>query len=260
MTAKSKQTDTNPSNNARDIWLKRECGYNWCPACPSRAGRYGSAMPPAPSRYAHRSTIFLLSPARCGGERGLRLIDGSSPSELARRLHEPSGAPLCEVFTFLSALYFRGKLTYARAFSRPPPALQGVLIVAPGTGLLHESAVVTAEHLAGFAACAVDHRNPHYVEPLLRDAQALAARAGEDVRFVLLGSIASGKYVEPLLEVFGDNLLFPAEFVGRGDMSRGGLLLRAARDGQELGYVPVQGATRHGPRPARLPKIARRTV
>jgi hypothetical protein len=211
------------------------------------------------SRYAHRNTIFLLSPARCGGERGMRLIDGSSPSELARRLRTQSGAPLCEVFTFLSSLYFRGKLTYARAFSRPPRALAGVLIVAPGAGLMHEGAAVTADHLAGFAAVAVDHRNPRYVEPLLRDAQALAARAGEDVRFVLLGSIASGKYVEPLLEVFGDNLLFPAEFVGRGDMSRGGLLLRAARDGEELGYVPVRGATRRGPRPARLPRLARRT-
>ena len=77
------------------------------------------------------------------------------------------------------------------------------------------------------------------------------------LRVVLLGSIATSKYVEPLLEVFGDRLLFPAEFVGRGDMSRGGLMLRSARAGAELTYVPVAGATRRGPRPARLPRIKR---
>jgi len=41
-------------------------------------------------------------------------------------------------------------------------------------------------------------------------------------------------------------------FVGRGDMSRGGLLLRSVRYEVELDYVPVAGAVRHGPRPPRL--------
>ena len=68
----------------------------------------------------------------------------------------------------------------------------------------------------------------------------------------LLGSIASDKYVTALLEVFGERLTFPKVFVGRGDMSRGGLLLRSARYDVELEYVPVMGAVRHGPRPPRL--------
>ena len=213
-------------------------------------------MPERPaSRYAHRSTVFLLSPARLGGERGRRLIDGTSPSELARQLQQTTGAALCDVFAFLSSLYFRGKLTYARAFARPPASMRGVFLIAPGAGLVHEGEVVTAKELARFARVAVDHKNPDFVAPLVRDAQALAERAGEDTRFVLLGSIASGKYVEPLLKVLGERVVFPADFVGRGDMSRGGLLLRAAREGQELGYVPLLGATRHGARPARLPKL-----
>ena len=88
----------------------------------------------------------------------------------------------------------------------------------------------------------------------MRDARALAvALAGAaSWQVVLLGSVASGKYVEPLTEVFGERLVFPAEFVGRGDMSRGGLLLRSVADGRELDYVPLEGAARHGPRPARL--------
>jgi hypothetical protein len=65
---------------------------------------------------------------------------------------------------------------------------------------------------------------------------------------VLLGSIATGKYVDVLLEVIGERLLFPTDFVGRGDMSRGALLLRAARDGKELIYEPVAGAIRRGRR------------
>ena len=71
---------------------------------------------------------------------------------------------------------------------------------------------------------------------------------------MLLGSIATGKYVDPLLEVFRDRLVFPETFVGRGDMSRGGVLLRAARSGEELSYRPIAGAIRHGKRPPKLPR------
>ncbi len=78
-----------------------------------------------------------------------------------------------------------------------------------------------------------------------------------DAEVVLLGSIASDKYVDLLLDVFDDRLLFPVDFVGRGDMSRGGLLLRSARSGTELSYGPVRGAVRRGPRPPRLPRLPR---
>jgi hypothetical protein len=73
----------------------------------------------------------------------------------------------------------------------------------------------------------------------------------------LLGSIATAKYVEPLLGIFEERLLFPSAFVGRGDMSRGGLMLRSARDGVELSYEPVGSAILHGKRPPKLPKLAR---
>ncbi|HEY2931322.1 MAG TPA: hypothetical protein VGK99_06200 [Acidobacteriota bacterium] len=60
-----------------------------------------------------------------------------------------------------------------------------------------------------------------------------------------------------LLSVFGERLLFPAEFLGRGDMSRGGLMLRCARSGSELTYVAVSGAVRNGPRPPKLEPLVR---
>jgi hypothetical protein len=75
-----------------------------------------------------------------------------------------------------------------------------------------------------------------------------------DCQIVLLGSIATPKYLEPLLDIFGSRLLFPSEFVGRGDMSRGGLMLRCARDGVELDYIPACSAVRRGRRPPKLPK------
>jgi hypothetical protein len=161
------------------------------------------------------------------------------------------------VFAFLSALYFRGKLTYARAFARPPRGVPGVLVITPGEGLVPEDARIDAARLRAFAEVDVHHENERFTSPLLRDAEALATRAGRDAQFVLLGSIASAKYLAPLQAALGDRLLFPAEFVGRGDMSRGGLLLRSARENLELAYAPVAGATLRGPRPPRLPRLPR---
>jgi hypothetical protein len=134
----------------------------------------------------------------------------------------------------------------------------GALVIAPGAGLLDPAVVVTSEHLRAFAAVPVDAAEPRFRVPLERDARTLADRLGEHGRAVLLGSIASAKYVEPLLAILGERLVFPEAFVGRGDMSRGGLMLRAARAGVELDYVPVLGAVRHGPRPPRLPRLPRR--
>jgi hypothetical protein len=69
---------------------------------------------------------------------------------------------------------------------------------------------------------------------------------------VLLGSVANAKYTTPLLEVFAERLRFPSDFVGRGDMSRGGLMLRRVRENLELPYAPVSGSILHGKRPSKL--------
>lgn len=87
---------------------------------------------------------------------------------------------------------------------------------------------------------------------MLRDAKRIRAEIDDGAEVVLLGSIATGKYVDPLLTVFGARLVFPETFVGRGDMSRGGILLRSTRAERELTYVPVAGAVRHGRRPPKL--------
>ena len=202
------------------------------------------------------SRVFLLSPASSGGERAALLFDSRARFELAQRLRTRAGAPLGEVFSFLSGLYFRGKLTYSLTFASPPAGVPGVLVITPGQVLQPPQKLVTLRHIARYASVSIDLGEPRYRRPLTRDAKALAA-AAPTTEFVLLGSIATGKYVDILVEAFGDRLLFPGDFVGRGDMSRGGLLLRCARARVELPYVPVRGAVRHGARPPRLEKIRR---
>jgi hypothetical protein len=195
-------------------------------------------------------TVFLLSPASCAGTRaGLLLRGGASP--LAARLRD-GGAPLGEVFTFMSSLYFRGKLAYATAFGAPPPGWAGALVMAPGRGLVAADRPIGIADLRAMSFIDVDPGVPAYREPLVRDATALAGTLEPSDRAVLLGSVATDKYVGPLLEVLGARLHFPAAFVGRGDMSRGGLLLRSVQAGTQLEYIPIAGAARHGAKPPRL--------
>ena len=202
-------------------------------------------------------TIYLLSPANCGGNRARIVLSDKATFPLAERLRGEEGAPLGEVFSFLSGLYFRGKLAYARAFARPPDPESpvsgaGVYVITPTAGLRSADTLVTRDALLRFAKVNVDPADARYRKPLEVSARALAADAGAECLIVLLGSIASAKYVDVLLGIFGERLVFPSEFVGRGDMSRGGLLLRCVSERRQLTYVPVAGAVRHGQRPPKL--------
>jgi hypothetical protein len=193
--------------------------------------------------------IFLLSPAHCGGKRAAILLNERARFPLAERLRS-AGISLGEAFSFLSGLYFRGKLTYAGRFARPPGDLPGVQVITTDRGLLPADTRIKASDLQQFGTVDIRADAPAYRGPLHRDLVRLAQVP--DLEIVLLGSVASGKYVDVLLEVMGERLLFPLEFVGRGDMSRGALMLRAAEAGRELTYQPVAGAVRRGRRPARL--------
>lgn len=181
--------------------------------------------------------VFLLSPANCAGKRAGFLLRTNAGSALAQRLRSKGGANIGEVFTFMSGLYFRGKLAYASAFADPPEGCPGVQIIVPGLGL---RAPGTTIHLAGLRAIAgvpVDPANRRYLGPLLRDAARLAERLAAGDAAILLGSIASPKYLQPLKEVLGSRLRVPREFIGRGDMSRGSLMLRCAAASRELTYI-----------------------
>jgi len=204
--------------------------------------------------------IFLLSPANCNGPRANQALSPNAQFALAADLRSRRGAMLGDVFMFISGLYFRGKLTYAIRFAAPPEADNpiigcGVHIITPTAGLRSPDTFVTQKAIRAFADGDVHQDNAAYRRPLEGSARALAGEIGPGCDVVLLGSIASPKYVDVLLGIFGDRLLFPIAFVGRGDMSRGGLLLRQARAGIELDYVPVRGAVLHGARPPKLPPL-----
>ena len=205
-------------------------------------------MPSSPPR------IFLLSPARLDGKRTHLLFHPVTMFPVARALHSPAGATIGEIFTFLSGLYFRGKLAYAEAFARPPAGLEsGVFVITANRGLLIPSVRITLDELADLAKTDIGASAEEFRSPLQRDAKALARTLGTRGEPVLLGSIATPKYVDVLLSAFPQELLFPTEFVGRSDMSRGGLMLRALDAHRELAYEAVRGAIRRGARPPKLP-------
>ena len=199
---------------------------------------------------SHR--IFLLSPAYAGGERARMILRDQAQFPLARKLRGKSGAPIADVFTFLSGLYFRGKIAYANAFARPARGTSGVLVITPTRGLIDARTRIRLDDLREFAEVDIHEDDPRYRMPIERDARRLATKLSAQSEVVLLGSIATGKYFDVLLANFGQRLRFPADFVGRGDMSRGGLMLRCAADLQELSYLPVAGAIVNGKRPPKL--------
>lgn len=195
------------------------------------------------------ATIFLLSPAYCGGRRATYLLREGSTVALAPKLAAGT-LSLGEAFTFMSGLYFRGKMAYAAAFGRHTPA---ALVITPTRGLLPVDTLVTVPLLREFAAVDVDSGDARYRRPLVRTVKTLLDTLPPDTKVVLLGSIATGKYVDVLAECLGRRLHFPIDFVGRGDMSRGGLMLRCAASGVELEYAMLRpDVQRRGQRPPKL--------
>jgi hypothetical protein len=206
------------------------------------------------------SRVFLLSPAHCGGRRARQVLSPNAHFPLAQELRSRRGAKLGDVFEFVSGLYFRGKRLYAVRFAAPPEPDNtivgcGVHVITPNAGLRSHDTYVTHRAVRAFGTTEVDPDNACYRVPLEKSARALAREIGPECEVVLLGSVASPKYVSVLLDIFGDRLRFPLDFVGRGDMSRGGLLLRRAREGLELEYVSIAGTVLHGVRPPKLPPI-----
>jgi hypothetical protein len=203
----------------------------------------------------HDRQLFLLSPAYCGGRRATYLMREGSTLPLALKLATGT-LTLGEAFTFMSGLYFRGKLGYAQAFGRHDTP---VLVITPTRGLLSPDTIVSPELLREFATVDVDADDRRYRKPLDRSLRELVRALPPDTRVVLLGSIATGKYVDALTRTFGSRLHFPRDFVGRGDMSRGGLMLRCVASGMELEYTALVPDVRiHGQRPPRLPPLEKR--
>jgi hypothetical protein len=183
--------------------------------------------------------IFFLSPARCGGKRAAILTRPEANFELAEQVRI-GAASLGEVFAFCSGLYFRAKLAYARHYARPSEGVAGVQVITPSRGLIAPETLIGSSELSEFASIPVDPKEPRFTGPLKQSIKAMAAFGVSEI--VLLGSVATGKYTDTLLPLLGERLLFPTDFAGRGDMSRGALLLRSVAANRELSYAPVAGA------------------
>jgi hypothetical protein len=205
-----------------------------------------------PVRLGPRTSdrVFLLSPAYAGGRRAQMILSDRAKFDLAKKLRGEGGASIAEVFTFLSGLYFRGKIAYASMFACARDC--GVYVITPTRGLVDTRSTITLSDLREFAQVDIDENDPRYRKPLEKSVRRLAKSLSPDCDIVLLGSIATAKYVDVFLRHFENRLRFPADFVGRGDMSRGGLLLRCAADRTELRYISVAGSVLNGKRPPKL--------
>jgi hypothetical protein len=205
------------------------CGQTPGPAAPITKGAGAPAKP----------YIYLLSPADATGRRAAMLFNPRAKFELAERLRT-TGISLGEAFSFMSSLYFRGKLAYAGTFSQTVSGISGTLVITPCRGLMRPETQVRLSELAEIVGERIVHHNSKYRDPLERDLRALSEAIGQQFRVVLLGSIATKKYVPLLLEILGERLLVPRAFIGLGNMSRGGLLLRSSRERSELDYVSAE--------------------
>jgi hypothetical protein len=129
----------------------------------------------------------------------------------------------------------------------------GVRVITSDRGLCAADDAVDLGDLRRMASAAIDERDPTYRGCLTDSARTLAEQLTDGCIVVLLGSVATRKYLDPLWEALGERLRIPREFIGLGDMSRGGLLLRAASEGRQLDYVQPPLAEPLVPRGRRAP-------
>src|SRR5438552_2608523 len=141
-----------------------------------------------------RPRIFLLSPAHCGGKRAELLLSDRAQFDLAGRLRSPAGVTLGEAFSFVSGLYFRGKLTYAVRFARAPAGVAGAQVITTNRGLVPAETPVGLRELRDFGAVDIRADDPRYRAPVDRDLARLVEEP--ELEVVLLGSVATGKYVD----------------------------------------------------------------
>ena len=207
--------------------------------------------------------VFLLSPADVNGIRAGHILRTGGKSQLARRYREGTLA-IEDAYAYMSALYFRGKLAYARAFADSGGReIQAALVITQGFGLVPFGWLLDPERVRRLRRVDIDCSSRAYRRPLETSAAELASRLTDDDQVVLLGSVATGKYVDVLLPVFGSRLRFPRVFVGTGDMRRGSLMLHAARDGVELDYVDcshIRSTRRENPATADPATVSRPAV
>jgi hypothetical protein len=202
--------------------------------------------------------IFLLSPAILNGLRAKQLMSLRAKFALAQRYRTEAGVEIGDAFAFMSALYFRGKIAYARRFAEPSPAIggDGIFVITPGYGLVPPDWRITEERMKRMRKIDVDVATRNYVKPLREHANLLARAMDDEAQVILLGSVATGKYVDVLWPILGNRLRFPTAFAGLGDMARGGLMLRAAREGKELAYRTLEGDRKRPPgATGKMPKL-----
>src|SRR3954471_7948339 len=111
------------------------------------------------------ASVFLISPANLSGRRGAMLFNPAAQFQLARELRSPEGAAIGDLFSFVSGLYFRGKLAYARAVGHPKLGHDAAYVISAGGGLCAPEERISLERLRGWAKVSIHRGNPHFSAP-----------------------------------------------------------------------------------------------
>jgi len=85
------------------------------------------------------------------------------------------GVALGEAFSFMSGLYFRGKLSYAERFVQAANGMPKTLVITAGRSLMAPQTIIRAIDLAHFASVPIGHQVAAYFDPLSLDALELAS-------------------------------------------------------------------------------------
>ena len=125
------------------------------------------------------------------------LLNPGANFELAAKLRA-GAATLGEVYSFISGLYFRGKVAYSDAFGSAPQDLPPAVVIVQGLGLLPLQTLMTAEKLTAAGAVSIERDHIAYRTALLRDAKAVKSASGASCQFVLLGMTAQYDLISAL--------------------------------------------------------------
>ena len=148
--------------------------------------------------------------------------------------------------------------TYASRFGRPPPSLPPALVITPTRGLQSPSLPISRSLIEEFASLDWHRPTRAFWIRSSRVRVSFVHRSSQRCAWSCSGASRRAGTSSRWRASSRAGCNYPAEFVGRGDMSRGGLLLRHAEEGRELDYVPLAaGLTRHGAKPPKLPPLPR---
>ena len=141
----------------------------------------------------------------------------------AMQYRTEAGVEVADAFAFMSALYFRGKIAYARQFAVPSALIggNGIFVITSGYGLVPPDWRLTEERMKRMRRIDIDADARNYTKPLREHAQLIAVKdyldSDEYVEYVARNTLGLVRPGETLVVVTGTDAPAPTvTVVGEG--------------------------------------------